>query len=81
LACVNFEDHRNLKKDLLLHLLPAYYRLKFQIEWINPLRTDIKQSYSDVYEITKKSLAPLEDLLGEAIPEDEIAYVTILFGG
>lgn len=60
---------------------PAYYRLKFQIEWINPLRTDIKQSYSDVYEITKKSLEPLEDLLGETIPEDEIAYVTILFGG
>ncbi|EHQ6863460.1 TPA: BglG family transcription antiterminator [Listeria monocytogenes] len=81
LACVNFEDHRNLKKDLLLHLQPAYYRLKFQIEWINPLRTDIKQSYSDVYEITKKSLEPLEDLLGETIPEDEIAYVTILFGG
>ncbi|EAE8347136.1 BglG family transcription antiterminator [Listeria monocytogenes] len=81
LACVNFEDHRSLKKDLLLHLQPAYYRLKFQIEWINPLRTDIKQSYSDVYEITKKSLEPLEDLLGETIPEDEIAYVTILFGG
>ncbi|MDT0003875.1 BglG family transcription antiterminator [Listeria cossartiae subsp. cayugensis] len=81
LACVNFEDHRNLKKDLLLHLQPAYYRLKFQIEWINPLRTDIKQSYSDVYEITKKSLEPLEELLGETIPEDEIAYVTILFGG
>ncbi|MBC2238153.1 BglG family transcription antiterminator [Listeria innocua] len=81
LACVNFEDHRNLKKDLLLHLQPAYYRLKFQIEWINPLRTDIKQSYSDVYEITKKSLEPLEELLGEKIPEDEIAYVTILFGG
>ncbi|EAG1699528.1 BglG family transcription antiterminator [Listeria monocytogenes] len=81
LACVNFEDHRNLKKDLLLHLQPAYYRLKFQIEWINPLRTDIKQSYSDVYEITKKSLEPLEDLLGETIPDDEIAYVTILFGG
>ncbi|MBC2012648.1 BglG family transcription antiterminator [Listeria marthii] len=81
LACVNFEDHRNLKKDLLLHLQPAYYRLKFQIEWINPLRTDIKQSYSDVYEITKKSLEPLEDLLGETIPEDEVAYVTILFGG
>lgn len=65
----------------MLHLQPAYYRLKFQIEWINPLRTDIKQSYSDVYEITKKSLEPLEDLLGETIPEDEIAYVTILFGG
>ncbi|MBF2353068.1 BglG family transcription antiterminator [Listeria welshimeri] len=81
LACVNFEDHSSLKKDLLLHLQPAYYRLKFQIEWINPLRTDIKQSYSDVYEITKKSLEPLEDLLGETIPEDEIAYVTILFGG
>ncbi|MBC2123354.1 BglG family transcription antiterminator [Listeria marthii] len=81
LACVNFEDHRNLKKDLLLHLQPAYYRLKFQIEWINPLRTDIKQSYSDVYEITKKSLEPLEELLGETIPEDEVAYVTILFGG
>ncbi|MBF2675936.1 BglG family transcription antiterminator [Listeria marthii] len=81
LACVNFEDHRNLKKDLLLHLQPAYYRLKFQIEWINPLRTDIKQSYSDVYEITKKSLEPLEELLGETIREDEIAYVTILFGG
>ncbi|MBC1724784.1 BglG family transcription antiterminator [Listeria seeligeri] len=81
LACVNFEDHQSLKHDLLLHLQPAYYRLKFQIEWINPLRADIKQSYSDVYEITKKSLEPLEELLGETIPEDEVAYVTILFGG
>ncbi|MHC5252147.1 BglG family transcription antiterminator [Listeria kieliensis] len=81
LACVNFEDHERLKRDLLLHLEPAYYRVLFGIEWINPLRSDIKSQYAEVYEITRKVMVPFGEMLAKPIPEDEVAYVAILFGG
>lgn len=81
LACFRFKDFDSLKQDLILHIKPALNRLRFQVEWINPLFADIKREYNDVYQITQKSIAPIEKLAGQKLSEDEISYISILFGG
>lgn len=81
LAVVEFQDYRKLLLDLFYHLVPAYFRIKYQIPLSNVLTAEIKEQYSEVFDITLLALKPLERLVGRVIPEDELAYFTILFGG
>lgn len=81
LACITFDQKEQLQNDLLLHLKPAYYRIKYQIEVINPSSPEVKTNYSDVFEITDKALQSFKELLNLQIPDREIAYIAILFGG
>lgn len=81
LACITFDQQEQLQNDLLLHLMPAYYRIKYQIEVINPSYQEIKKDYNDVFEITANALQAFKKLLDLKIPDSEIAYFSILFGG
>lgn len=81
LACITFDQQEQLQNDLLLHLKPAYYRIKYQIEVINPSYQEIKKDYNDVFEITANALQSFRKLLDLKIPDSEIAYFSILFGG
>ncbi len=78
---LDFEDTSDFKQNLYAHLFPAYYRLLFDIELINPLKTQIKSEYRSLFYLIKRSLEPLEVSLGKPVSEDEVAYFTIHFGG
>ncbi|UFJ39500.1 BglG family transcription antiterminator [Brevibacillus humidisoli] len=80
-ACVVFDHRVELEQNLYLHLQPAYYRFIYNIDVSNPLKGVIVRQYRDIYELTKKSISPLEELVGKTITEDEIAYITVHFGG
>ncbi|WP_159564460.1 BglG family transcription antiterminator [Streptococcus halichoeri] len=74
-------DTPSLRKNLYSHLLPAYYRIYYDVELHNPLKDQIKSQYASLFYLVKRSLSPLEKQLGKAISEDEVAYFTIHFGG
>ncbi|WP_134683686.1 BglG family transcription antiterminator [Brevibacillus migulae] len=80
-ACVVFDQRVQLERNLYIHLQPAYYRFLYDIDVANPLKEVIQVQYRDIYELTKKSIAPLEKLVGKAIRDDEIAFITVHFGG
>lgn len=80
-ACVVFDQRAQLEHNLYLHLQPAYYRFLYDIEVTNPIKEMIQRQYRDIYELTKKSVQPLEKLIGKTISDDEIAYITVHFGG
>lgn len=80
-ACVVFDQRVQLERNLYIHLQPAYYRFIYDIDVTNPLKEVIQRQYRDIYELTKKSIAPLEKLVDKPISEDEIAYLTVHFGG
>lgn len=42
---------------------------------------EIKEQYGELFALTKIALHPLEMLTGQAIPDEEVGYFTILFGG
>ncbi|HER6554303.1 BglG family transcription antiterminator [Streptococcus pyogenes] len=77
---LSITDTPELRQNLYSHLLPAYYRLYYDINLTNPLKEQIKQDYESLFYLVKRSLSPLEKQLGKSVNEDEVAYFTIHFG-
>ena len=80
-AAIEFQGFRDLLFDVFNHLVPAYYRIKYGLVLSNTLLETIKSEYAALFEITHQALKPLEQATNQPIPDDEIAYFTILFGG
>ncbi|WP_050615511.1 BglG family transcription antiterminator [Bacillus testis] len=80
-ACVFFTNRHELEQNLLLHLKPAYFRIKYGIDWSNPLSETVKSTYKDLFILTQKVVHHFEYFLGQPVSDDEIAYIAIHFGG
>ncbi|HCX9015516.1 TPA: transcription antiterminator [Staphylococcus aureus] len=78
---INIEDKEKLSQQLLLHLTPAFYRIKYNLtdrdELINPLQGN----YQSLFHMVKQSCQSLTEYFGKSLPDNEIAYLTMLFGG
>lgn len=81
LGVLSSENEEVLHRNLYEHLVPAYYRLKYDIPITNPYTEKIKFEYNELYHLVEKALEPLSCKLNKKIPDDEIAYFTIHFGG
>lgn len=81
LAAIEFKAYRKLLLDLFYHLVPAFFRIKYQFSLANVLTEEIKEQYGEIFTLTKTALCPLEKLVGKPIPDEEVGYFTILFGG
>lgn len=75
------EDKEFLKQSLFNHLVPAFFRITFEIPLVNSLTETIKSEYTELFHFVERSLAPLSLWTGEVISEAEIGYFTIHFGG
>ncbi|MBB6453702.1 mannitol operon transcriptional antiterminator [Salirhabdus euzebyi] len=80
-ACVLFQNRDLLVKNLLIHLKPAYYRIKYGLEVQNQLVESIKTRYPEIFSLTKKVVHHFEKIIGKPVHENEIAYIAIHFGG
>ncbi|WP_176222156.1 BglG family transcription antiterminator [Tuberibacillus sp. Marseille-P3662] len=80
-ACVIFEERKCLEKQLFIHLKPTYYRLKYGVFVENLLTMEIKKTYWEIFEITKKVVHHFEKLLQQPLRDDETAYIAMHFGG
>ncbi|KRG17077.1 hypothetical protein ACA29_00495 [Lederbergia galactosidilytica] len=80
-AAIEFQEPQQLIQNLLLHLKPAYYRIKYGIEIENALRDSVIQNYPEVFHLTKKVVHHFEDLIGQSIAESEVAFIAMHFSG
>ncbi|WP_261133999.1 BglG family transcription antiterminator [Bacillus sp. Marseille-Q3570] len=80
-ACVIFDDRRGLEKNLISHIKPTYYRLKYGVKIGNELSESIQENYQDLFHLTKRVMLHLEYYVGQPIPDEEVAYITLHFGG
>ncbi|KAF3306234.1 MULTISPECIES: BglG family transcription antiterminator [Lactobacillales] len=80
LAAIHFENYHQLLTNIFYHLVPTYFRIRFGYSLPNPLLQDIKRKYRDIFQITMDAF---EEVVGKSVmvPESEIGYLTILFGG
>lgn len=78
---LEYSQLESLKETLYQHIVPAYFRIMFDVYYENPLLEKIKKEYSELFEVTRRALQPLEKEVGHRISESEIAYFTIHFGG
>lgn len=70
-----------LKNSLYNHLVPAFFRITFEIPLVNPMIKRIKTEYADLFGFVKRALEPLSALTGKTISETEISFFTLHFGG
>lgn len=80
-ACVVIQDREQLLNKLLLHVKPAYYRIKYHLTEINEMDHAVSQEFMALDHLVQKSMKPLTDLIGTEIPKSETTYLTMLIGG
>ncbi|MER0122728.1 BglG family transcription antiterminator [Streptococcus sp. ZJ100] len=81
LSLIEFDNRLEMIEGLQRHLIPAYYRLTSQLVNVNSYTDVIKEEHKDLFQLVQKALAPLEAHLGFAIPDSEVSYFVIHFGG
>lgn len=80
-SLMSFAGNDGFFQGLKRHLVPCYYRLRHGMASTNTYTDTIKQDYEDLFYLVQKALAPLENLLGHPVPDSEISYFVIHFGG
>ncbi|MGK4465922.1 BglG family transcription antiterminator [Mammaliicoccus sciuri] len=78
---IKFKDRDSLINQLMLHMEPAFYRIRYQLSDVEGLENSLKEDYKELFHLVKLSSKPLEKFFGQSLPENEIAYLTILIGG
>lgn len=81
ISVVKFEDRTELINGLYKHLVPAYYRLESGHVDTNKNSYQIKTEYAYLYDIVERALQPLQKEFENKIPDSEISYFVIHFGG
>lgn len=74
------KDREQLIQKLLLHMKPAYYRIKYRLTEANNMHEVVNKDFKELHHLVKKSIQPLVHLIGCDIPENEIIYFTMLIG-
>lgn len=74
-------ERQKLLKGLMLHLEPAVYRMRYNIGISNKLLSDIKNKYKKYYDAASKACMYLSQKLHIIVPDEEIGFVALHFGG
>lgn len=77
---IYLEDNEKLLRGLAGHLKMAIYRIKMQLDIMNPLLKDIKEMYPELFRTAGKCAKYIEDKENIILPEDEVAYLATHIG-
>ena len=78
---VSFGDQEDtVVRDLLLHLRPAVYRIRYGLYNKNPLYREIVANYNPLFINTRVVCGHLEEYVGRPVSDHEVAYVALHFG-
>ncbi|MDR1550959.1 MAG: BglG family transcription antiterminator [Hungatella sp.] len=79
IACICFENKDDTFHLLMNHSLPALYRIRYNFHIGPDISEYVLPAYQEVHDMVKKSVAPLEKLIGMSFPESELVYITLIF--
>lgn len=81
LVCIDFKDKQSIFEDLLQHCKPAVYRIRYGYHIETNVLDMILPQHTYLHQLTKKAIKPLEAFINKEFSDEEVAYITILFGG
>lgn len=81
IASVNLEEKEKLLERLLVHMRPAYYRIKYHLN----LQTRFYQENKDanlfsLFYLVKEAGGPLEAYFDQPIPDAELFFISLFIG-
>lgn len=74
---MKLDEDLNLFNGLMAHMLPLTTRLENNIQLTNPLTSEIKSNYPEVFALTKSAFSQMPELASYYISDDEWAYITL----
>lgn len=80
LICVTLNERDMLLEALYQHMKPAFYRMKYHYHIEQSIVDMVLPQYSSLHALVKKSISPLEKLVGAEVLDEELVYITALFG-
>lgn len=80
-ACITLKGKEELLNKLVLHMKPAYYRIKYHLTTDYTLIEKVSEEFEAIHYIVKDAIKPFEQYIGCEIPESEIMFITIFIGG
>ncbi|SUK04755.1 PTS system mannitol (Cryptic)-specific transporter subunit IIA [Staphylococcus agnetis] len=81
LTCIEIENFNKLHYQLLQHLKPAFYRIKYKLNDSDSLKDPLKGNYKELQYLVKQASEPLSEFFKTPIPANELAYLTMIIGG
>ena len=76
----DIDKNQSLLAGLVNHLAPSISRLKMHMDIRNPLLGEIRTHYPELMSLTRRCVVELEEMLGETLPDAEIAYIAMHLG-
>ncbi len=73
-------DRHVIAQNLMVHLRPSVYRIRFGLRLVNPLYESIVKNYPDLFEQTRVIATRYAEYVGMPIDDHEISYITLHFG-
>ena len=80
LICVTINERETLLEALFQHIKPAFYRMKYHYHIEQSILDMVLPQYASLHAVVRKSIGPVERLLGVEVPDEELVYITALFG-
>lgn len=79
LSCMKFTNRDRLINSIYLHIQLSNYQYHYSIPSVNPLIDDVKEKYSEIYNITKICCKKLKEVFPYPVLESEISFLSIHF--
>lgn len=80
-SCIFIHDKKDILNKLMVHMRPAYYRIKYHLTLKEHYSVKLIEEYMELHEMVSASIVPLEKLIGEKFPKDELAFITMFLAG
>lgn len=80
LICVTINEREMLLEALFQHIKPAVYRMKYHYHIEQSIVDMVLPQYNSLHAVVRKAVAPFEKLVGAEFPDEELVYITALFG-
>lgn len=79
-CCICFKEKKLLLEALIQHWTPAFYRIRYDFHLENSITELVLPQYEYLHNLVRRAAKPFEAMLGKEIPDDELIYITVLFG-
>lgn len=77
---ITLKQDEQFAHGLLVHLGPVIIRLREHMNIFNPLLSEIKEEYPDMFLRCKKAAKVIEEEIGIAVSEEEVGFLAMHFG-
>lgn len=81
ISCVTIKEKNELIEKIYQHWKPAYYRIRYHLTNTSSVYDLVVKEFSHLHEMVRRAAVPFEAVLHCEIPDEEMAFLTVLFGG